>query len=135
MPQSDPRRDQGPDRKPDPAGKELGEEGLAWLRDDAGRSNVLETSVTARVTLEQRAQLYRVAESLGVKPASYIRARLFGPGVDVHAWRGVHRLALAMVEAAESGDDPVETAQQFLRDFREIALTLFPEPDGGESDA
>lgn len=100
---------------------------LAWLVEPA--KDLRETVVSMRVTEAERDRIARAAAAAGSTPSAYARSRVLNPGPDVDAWRAVYRLVLRVREAAERGDDPVETARQVEAEFREIALTVLPADD------
>ncbi len=82
-----------------------------------------------RITAAERARIDRAAEALGVTTSAYVRARVLGPGPDVGGWRAVYKLVLGLVGAAERGEDPVRSAQDFEAAFKRVALTVFPDSD------
>ncbi len=100
---------------------------LAWLV--APTKDLREIVVSMRVTEAERDRIARAAAVAGATPSAYARARVLSAGPDVDAWRAVYRLVLRVREAAERGDDALETAQQLEAAFREIALTVLPADD------
>ena len=109
------------------APSESGDDNLAWL--DEPVKDLREIVVSMRVTEAERDRIARAAAAAGSTPSAYARARVLSPGPDVDAWRAVYRLVLGVREAAERGEDPLETAQRTLAAFREIALTVLPAND------